>query len=142
MAASLSRIFSVRMWRGALHYFRALLAHDRVDRSAALHHFEEWLRWDTRPRSQDMALYALLLNADDRRRAEVAPMLSRVVAGEFHRSPPTADDRYAEAYAHYILGYLTNRSDLLQLWLRAYSLKTENWFASKYLPLPTKPLLV
>ena len=143
MALILSRILSPRVWRGAPAYVRAIKAYDKSDFAAALRHFEEWLRWERQPGSQSMTLYALLLNLNQRRRQEVTAVLSRVVAGEFRRRPRLAPEtRYAEAYAHYWLAYLTDRSDVLERWLQAYSLRTDDRFAKKYLPLPSKPLLV
>ena len=88
-----------------------------------------------------MAFYALLLTFDKARRTEATRLLAKIVSGKFQRSHITPQTLYAEAWAHYLLAFLIGRHDVLELWLKAHALQTDNRFCSKYLPLPKKPLL-
>ena len=87
-----------------------------------------------------MVFYALLLSMN-KRRQEVTEVLWRVVGGEFRGAKGTRESQYAEAYSHYLIAFLADRSDVLERWLQAYGLQPKSWFASTYLQLPPKPFL-
>jgi tetratricopeptide (TPR) repeat protein len=139
MSLKFSGLISLDNWRAASSYFKAMGAHRKGDYKSALTHFERAMRLDRLRTSEHMAFYASLMALSKRPAEEGLQMFTRVASGEFRRD--NARSKYAEAFAHYWIAFLTNRSDVVPLWLDAYKLKPSKGFAARELPLPDNPLL-
>ena len=84
-----------------------------------------------------MAFYAFLVVFNERPAKEALSLFTRVAAGEFRGKRD--EWRYAEAWAHYWVAFLSGRADTFQRWLDAMNLKPAKGFAARRLPLPDNP---
>jgi hypothetical protein len=138
MKRGFSNLFKAQNWRSGWAFVNALRAYHKGDYQAALGRFDQVLTVDLLRTAEYMNFYATLLTLN-KRRPEALRVYEDLIAGKFR--PSRTNSKYAEAYAHYWLAYLTNRQDVVARWLDAYKLKPRRGFASDYLPLPDSPLL-
>lgn len=138
MAIKLLRVLDWRNWWAVWSGTRAIFAYHGGDCGKAARHFYRMLRVERFQTSEHMAFHAFLLTLSGASRKDVTQIYSLVAAGAYRKN--AEESRYAEALAHYFLAYLTKRQDVVARWLDAYALRPSKGFASRYLPLPDKPL--
>jgi tetratricopeptide (TPR) repeat protein len=138
VAFKILRLFEPKNWRAACAFLKALWAHRKGDYQAAIAQFERATSLDRLRSSEHMAFYALLMALNKRPAEEGLKMFTRVAAGEFRREAD--ESRYAEAFAHYWIAFLTGRADVMERWLDAFKLEPTKGLAARELPLPDNPI--
>jgi len=121
VAFELFRVLRLKNWRAAIAYANALEGHEKGDHEAAIARFERAMRADGLRTSEHIAFYALLMTLSKRPAEDAIQMFTRVAAGEFRGNRDAW--RYAEAFAHYWVAFLTSRADMLERWWDAMKLQ-------------------